>query len=111
MKWIITRDHTEANQQRSMVGTNRGMGADRRGVVRALPTEALQPFLAEVVKGLNYEFQLRDDDGNPMVDGYCLDLDDQDGDSAFEPLDHFMGIYGATEMHYRKVGATKWEPL
>lgn len=120
MKWIITRDHTEENQQLSAVGTCKGMGTVRSGqgeqvvgraLVRSVPAEALQPLIAELVKGLNYEFQLLDDDGEPMLDGFCLDLYQQDGDSALEPLDHFASLYGTTIMRYRPVGMPKWATL
>lgn len=111
MKWIITWDHTEPNQQRSMVGTANALGQVNRSLVHALPREAFKPFMEAAVRDLPFEFQLRDDDGEPMLDGRCEDLGEQDEMSAFQPLDYFASIYGTTEMWFRKVGASKWEAL
>lgn len=113
MKWIITRDfHPEQagdGTPLSWVDTCPNFTPlEREAVRKALPEERLALF---DLMGLNHEFQLQDDDGNVLLEGRCQDLDDQDGDSAFEPLDTFEQVYGATTMMFRKVGDTEWEQL
>jgi len=41
----------------------------------------------------------------------CKDLDDQDSDSAFEPLNHFTDGDGVIAMQYRKKGELAWKTL
>jgi hypothetical protein len=113
MKWIITRDLTESEDDMlSAVGfCHYGIPWPYNTPKQVSSVQARNEFVAEISKGMNYEFRLLDDDGNAMVEGLCLDLDQQDGDSAFDPLDRFETVYGATMMEYRVVGEAKWEQL
>lgn len=68
-------------------------------------TEADAPILVS-------EFRLLDDDGNVLFEGVCEDLLNQDGDSAFEPLDWGESDSGCTVMEFRVAGSKgPWEEL
>jgi len=109
MKWIITRDLTELGLEHTAVGQSHS--DDLTNSMRT-PGGSVNPLVvAQHANSMNFEFRLLDDDGEPMVEGRCVDLDQQDGDSAFEPLDTFESIYGASIMEYRKVGDSLWEVL
>lgn len=104
MKWIITHDANPEEAAdgglRSWVDTSRGFTEqEREAIRRALPEQRLALFDA---LGLNFEFQLEDDDGNVLLHGRCKDLDQQDGDAAFAPMDFFAERIGTTAMLYRK---------
>lgn len=111
MKWIITEDHTSTGgTPDTIVGKHR---ADREWIAtrKAATPEVRAEMLDAFKAAMTDEFRLFDDDGELYYTGLCLDLDDQDGDSAFQPLDWAMNDSGCTRMDYRKKGATEWKTL
>jgi hypothetical protein len=109
MKWIITKDmHAEVGCNNVGIGnTNRAF----QYALRATPREARTDMAVAFATDMTHEFRLKDDDGGVDCEGRCLDLDQQDGDHAFEPLDWAEHMYGSTTMETRLVGAKKWEVL
>lgn len=112
MHWIITEDHINKDtaDDPSKVGK---MRANRHWMecYRAAPAEAKPPMIEGFKQVMTEEFRLYDDDGNLYYVGLCKDLDDQEADSAFQPLDWAMNDVGAVRMDYRKIGATEWKTL
>lgn len=77
------------------------------GEVRSIgnATETDAPILVS-------EFRLLDDDGNILFEGECEDLNKQDGDDAFAPLDWAEADSGCTAMQFRATGSnSEWEDL
>lgn len=113
MHWIITADHINGKPGDtipSRVGYKRGPTqwiAEYRAADPAKRNRMLEEFKA----GMNFEFRLYDDDGILYYEGLCKDLDDQDEESAFGPLDWGMNDAGCTTMKYRKKGHAIWKTL
>jgi hypothetical protein len=99
MNWVITHD---SEQQKRYTGRYDGRFHN------CLRSEILQG-VQNLADTLPYEFRLLDDDGEVYFEGKCGDLNEADGDQAFEPLDWAETRYGCTKMQYRKVGNEKWE--
>jgi len=112
MLWIITKDliNTEPDDTNRVGYLNAG-SRKRREAWDAAPAEARPAIKQAWIDACNFEFRLYDDDGELYYEGVCLNLDDQDGDSAFEPLDWAMSDVGCTTMKYRKKGAAIWQTL
>lgn len=113
MQWIITKDviNTELGDVENRA--NRVWNPLRADLekYKSLPTDE-RVFFKEAFKArMNYEFQLYDDDGELYYEGMCLDLDDQDEESAFGPLDWAEGDAGCTYMKWRKKGMKHWKDL
>ena len=111
MQWIITKDlinnkpgeKTRLNYKSAPKSWLKEY-ADAHDTVR---TALVQRFK----ESMTDEFRLFDDDGELYYEGLCKDLDDQDADSAFAPLDWAMNDVGCTRMDYRKKGETAWQTL
>lgn len=101
MDWIITHD---PEQLRVHTGRYGGIFHNHLSAPRL-------PSATVLAKQLPYEFRLLDDDGEVYFSGKCGDLEQADGDQAFEPLDWSESRYGCTEMQYRKVGEEEWRTL
>jgi len=119
MQWIITKDLINtAPGEKSKVNFRR-VSKEFKEAYRTViadehrtETEARQAQMLEEFKdSMNFQFRLYDDDGELYYEGLCKDLDDVDGDQAFEPLDWAMNDVGCTRMDYRKKGAVKWQTL
>lgn len=119
MKWIITEDHVNGKEELPTAGPNWetrmvpvttvGKGLEvGRNTTDKLDTDAR---VAEYADGLPFEFRLLDDDMNVYFVGRCGDLDQADGDEAFEPLDCVGKRYGAVQMEYRRFKDQEWEML
>lgn len=91
MKWIITW---------SPDGINVGLS---NGLRMSTPT-GIQFYRLDC----ETEFRLLDADGEIYYKGWCKDLAEQDGDSAFEPMDAFASE-GVVEMQYFEDG--EWKTL
>ena len=110
MLWIITVDHineappTHANRK---FGTKR----DWRESYKTADDQGKAMMLAQFKANMTDEFRLYDGDDNLYYEGLCLDLDDQDSDSAFAPLDWAAADSGCTRMDYRKKDTTEWKTL
>lgn len=107
MLWIITTDHSETHQQGHVNPGSR----TRREAWSGSPVEARDTLRATWAEMCETKFRLLDDDDNVCYEGVWHNLDNQDGDSAFEPLDWAEGIVGATTMEYRLKGASAWQVL
>lgn len=107
MLWIITKDLSDTKCEGLMAAGSRA----RRAAWDGAPAEAKQAIRQTWIDLCDTEFRLLDDDDNVCYEGVCHQLDDQDGDSAFEPLDWAEQMVGATEMQYRKKGAAVWKTL
>lgn len=112
MKWIITRDLINTSVgDRIKVGTFGG-SHELAVALKAAKTDVERLRLRDNFGGeMNFRFRLLDDDGNLNYEGLCLNLDQQDGDSAFEPLDWAMNDVGSTTMMYRKFFDCNWKQL
>lgn len=113
MLWIITADHIngkDCNDVPSRVGRFSAKATFAQGL-RTLDDNAKKKALEEFKSLMNFEFRLFDDDGELYYEGLCKDLENQDEQSAFAPLDWAMNDAGATRMDYRKVGERTWETL
>lgn len=114
MQWIITVDHLEARMTQHGIPSSVGKMRGPKELVAELKTLAPEAKAARVEQfkaTLNFEFRLYDDDGELYFTGLCLDLDQQDGDSAFQPLDWATADSGCTRMDYRKKGDKAWTIL
>ncbi|MEJ7807553.1 MAG: hypothetical protein WKG03_16710 [Telluria sp.] len=111
MLWIITEDHLDLSAHGIPSSVGKMNAPKFRELLRSAPTEAREPMIEGFKQGMTDEFHLFDDDGELYFTGLCLDLDDQDGDSAFGPLDWAMSDSGCTRMDYRKKGAEEWQTL
>ncbi|MPQ56262.1 hypothetical protein [Duganella sp. FT27W] len=124
MLWIITVDHItkELNDSRAahapgaeqfVTYADRKFGAPKawRESYKTADEQGKAMMLAQFKANMTDEFRLYDDDNNLYYEGLCLDLDDQDGDNAFAPLDWASDDAGCTRMDYRKKGATEWKTL
>jgi len=107
MLWIIMTDHSETQQQGRVSADTRAQQAAWDGA----PSEARDTIRSTWAEMCETEFRLLDDDDHVCYEGVCHDLDNQDGDSAFEPLDWAEGIVGATTMEYRLKGESVWKIL
>ena len=110
MKWIITADRV------SEAGTtfaNKKIQANKQWMeaYRAACVEAKPHMLEGFKEAMTDEFQLFDGDDNLCYEGLCLNLDEQNGDNAFEPLDWAENEAGCTYMMTRKKGETTWTQL
>jgi len=102
MLWIITEDRVEDGKY---------VGACNDDLMTSVDCVRLdKQQIARIGAECTDEFRLLDGDDNLLFRGVCKDLDDQDGDSAFEPLDWAEGA-GAATMEYRKIGETVWKIL
>lgn len=111
MKWIITADHINTGEgEKSRVDFKRA-GRDWIERFRASDDLTKALMLGTFKADMTHEFRLYDDDDNLYYEGLCLDLDNQDGDSALQPLDWAYSDVGATRMDYRKKGDTEWSTL
>lgn len=114
MHWIIAEDHLADRMAEhgipSSVGRMRGP-KDLVAELKTLAPEAKAARLQQFKDCLNFEFRLYDDDDELYFTGLCRDLDQQSGDSAFEPLDWATADSGCTRMDFRKKGAETWETL
>ena len=108
MHWIITTDRIN-DAESSCVNKLRASKAFIETLRAASPKERAC-HIGEFNKSMTDEFRLYDDDENLYFEGLCLDLDNQDGDSAFEPLD-WAEQFGCVGMKYRKVGEKEWKWL
>jgi hypothetical protein len=111
MQWIITVDHINNRE-----GDSPQVGKMMCPPELAAQLRAASPAERQVIRdafkaAMTDEFRLYDDDGELYYEGLCLDLDNQDGDSAFQPLDWAMGDVGCTEMRHRKRGVGDWATL
>lgn len=122
MLWIITVDHIskELNVSRTERGAEPyASHADRKMRTKKewrerykVASDLDKAIMLGIFKAeMTDEFRLYDDDGNLYYEGLCLDLDDQEGDSAFQPLDWAMNDAGCTRMDYRKKGQVEWKTL
>jgi hypothetical protein len=105
MLWMITGDKLHRDGP-NLIGRCGDDLCASLGDIRVPPTR--QPGIKA---DCNYDFRLLDGDGEHCFTGVCKDLDDQDGDAAFEPLDMFMHGFGVVEMQYRKKGEKEWKTL
>lgn len=123
MLWIITIDHitkelNDSGEQRGaeadfVTHADRKLRAEKawREQYKVADVATKADMLAKFKEEMTDEFRLYDDDGNLYYQGLCKDLDQQDGDSAFQPLDWAMSDAGCTYMEYRKKGETEWRIL
>ena len=114
MQWIITKDKINTGgpfdvESRAYKVWN--APKDTKAQYKECPPEAMEPFKRAFARGLNYEFRLFDDDGELYYEGKCKDLDQQDEESAFAPLDWAEHDAGCTRMDYRKKGEKEWKTL
>lgn len=107
MLWIITKDHSETRQEGHVNPGSRARYLAWSGA----PAEARDSIRSTWAESCETEFRLLDADGNVCYEGVCHDLDNQDGDSAFEPLDWAEGLIGATSMQYGVKGSAGWREL
>lgn len=110
MQWIITKDHISKPHEKSAVNRMR-CPHDLADRVRLSTPEEKARLHAEFLATMTDEFRLFDDDGTLYYEGLCKGLDNQDGDSAFEPLDWAAANAGCARMDTRKVGAKDWAVL
>lgn len=115
MKWIITKIGPEVWDE-TLVNTRIGVGRlteETKRQIREAAPEARAALVEQIAQGAEFlfEFQTRCDDGHECYSGVCGDLDQADGDAAFEPLDYATADVGATEMWYRRKGETDWKQL
>lgn len=113
MLWIITADHINGKTPDDTPSRVNRFRANRTfaEALRVAPAEAKPAMLQAFRDAMNFEFRLYDDDGELYYEGLCKDLDQQDGDSAFGPLDWAMNDAGCTTMKYRKKGEAVWKTL
>lgn len=106
MLWMITKDLINVGDVINQVGR---CGDELAASLDA--TKVPEAMRISIVADCDYEFRLYDDDGNLYFEGVCKELENQDGDSAFEPLDHFINSEGCTRMDYRKKDGGDWATL
>lgn len=114
MQWLILKDLINKPGNSEGITPRVGVGdvpRQTRDAIRALPKEAVDPFLQGLTKDWSDEFRLKDDDGEVYYVGRCDGLDDACEESAFAPLDYAMADAGCTSMEYRKVGTAEWKVL
>ena len=113
MLWIITEDKITAGTADcpSRVGKVSTHNARRCTEWRNASEEQRDVLRAAWAAECETEFHLFDDDGEHYYSGVCLKLDEQDEESAFEPLNWAMNDAGCTRMDTRKKGETKWNVL
>lgn len=107
MLWIITEDNAEDGKNNGMVRTH---SAARATAWRQAAPAEIENTRRAWIEECETEFRLLDSSDEVLYRGVCLRLDDQDGDSAFEPLDWAEGA-GAARMEYRKKGEAVWRIL
>ncbi|MYM92594.1 hypothetical protein [Duganella vulcania] len=106
MLWMITQDIINAGDCANWVGRCGAAMARDLGAARVPEDER-----AQLVADCDYEFRLYDGDDHLYYEGVCKELDQQDGESAFEPLDWAQTDAGCTTMKYRKKGLGVWQTL
>ena len=128
MLWIITKLGPEMQDMPDRIGVGRFLrnpGSEMGGrlgqtfhghIKRFDPTKGGDPVvLPALIEGftsqLEWEFQLRDSDGDVHFEGRCDNIEEALGESAFEPLDVFQDDTGCTALFYRKVGQEEWSEL
>lgn len=118
MQWIITVDHISARVSAAL-GDSPSTYADKKlrakkdwlAAYRAASPEERATMLDAFKASMTEEFRLYDDDGELYYEGLCLNLDDQDEEGAFDPLNWAMNNDGCTTMKYRKKGHAIWKTL
>ncbi|UUZ75480.1 hypothetical protein LP414_27580 [Polaromonas sp. P1(28)-13] len=110
MHWIITVDHINKGEEANYVNRMRSP-KEFAAALRAATPEAKSALRSELIAGMTDEFRLFDDDGELYYEGLCKDLDDQDEDNAFQPLDWARNDAGCTRMDHRKIGKVGWATL
>jgi hypothetical protein len=118
MLWIITKDNISADVCKTLgdpivtqVGKVVTHSAVRQTTWRNADDAERDRLRAEWIALCDTEFRLLDDDGECYYEGVCWRLEDQEQESAFEPLDWSMRNDGCTTMQYRKKGAAVWKTL
>lgn len=118
MLWIITADHINERVCKAldepvklMVGKLVTHSAARQTAWRQADDLDKALLLTAWSAECTEEFRLLDDDGECYYEGLCLDLDNQNEESAFEPLEWAARNDGCTTMQYRKKGAAVWRTL
>lgn len=106
MQWIITADLIQTGKV-GLACAPRDWIKQRKAVDSTQRKAMNQAFAGR----MNFEFRLYDDDNHLYYEGACLDLDQQDADHAFLPLDWAEGEAGCTRMDYRRKGESQWQTL
>jgi hypothetical protein len=115
MQWIITKIGPEICDGH-LVNTRIGVGRlpeETKRKIREAEAEHRALLVESIAQDAEFlfEFMTKCDDGHECYSGVCGDLDEADGDQAFEPLDYATADVGATEMWYRRKGETEWKQL
>ena len=110
MNWIISADHINTEEGTSNLCQFRA-DPDFSFLLETRTEEENAEIKKLFLTRMTDEFRLFDDDCELYYEGLCENLDNQSGDSAFEPMDWFSNQSGCTRMDHRKIGATVWATL
>lgn len=118
MLWIITQDHISERCCKTLgepvvthVGKVGTRNPTRKQQYAGATPERKAELLEQYKEECDFEFRLYSDDRELYYEGICKNLDNQDGDNAFAPLDWAMRNDGCTYMQYRKKGHAIWRTL